>query len=467
MSSPITLSNFNSIDFGLILNAVMAQASQPLTTLQSRQSDLASENNQYNLLATKLGSLETAAAGLSTSTGVTTYAASVSDTSALAVTPTGGEVAGTYDVVVDNLAKTQVTASSSTAPDADTTVVATGGTITIGGVAVTLSGSVTLQGLASEINATASIPVTASVVQSAPDTYRLVLTSADTGLANAFTVTNGLTGGSGVTFTDTDIDGVSGDSIADNAQEALDASLTVNNLAITSSSNTLTSAIPGTTLSLLHADPASTITVSLSPNDSSLITDVQSFVSAYNDLMTFISAQSEAAANGETGTLAHESLVREARSAMRTALGASYGSGTFTRLAEVGIGFNQIGQLTLTQATLTSALAEDRASVVDLFAGTATVGGFTNGAFGTLQGALDVFTQTGGLISAAQIQLNAQGARLDTQISEMQARLAVQRAALQAEYTAADQAMSSLKSQSGTLASMWSGQGSSSLSIYG
>ena len=67
VSSPITLSNFNSIDFSVILNAVMAQASQPLTALQNQQTDLATENKQYNVLATKLGSLETAAAGLSTS----------------------------------------------------------------------------------------------------------------------------------------------------------------------------------------------------------------------------------------------------------------------------------------------------------------------------------------------------------------------------------------------------------------
>ena len=58
MSSPITLSNFNGIDFGVILTAVMAQASQPVELLKSQQSALASESDQYNLLATKIGSLE-------------------------------------------------------------------------------------------------------------------------------------------------------------------------------------------------------------------------------------------------------------------------------------------------------------------------------------------------------------------------------------------------------------------------
>jgi flagellar hook-associated protein 2 len=469
MSSPITLSNFNNIDFSVILNAVMAQESQPLTALQTQQSNLASESNEYNLLATKLGSLETAAAGLSTPSVVTPYTATVSDSSAISVTPTGNEIPGSYNVVVNNLAQSQVTASASTAPDANTTTVATGGTLTIGGVGVTVTGAVTLQGLATQINGTTGINVTASVVQSAPGAFRLVLTSAQTGQANAFTVSNGLTGGSGVTFTDTNNDGVSGDSAADNALQADDASISVNNLAITSSSNTLTSAIPGTTLTLLHADPSATLTASISPDDASTVSSVKSFVSAYNDLMAFISDQKTQAANGTAGTIAHEALVQQARSTLRSAITGAYGSGTFTHLAEVGIGFNQTGQLTLDTSALSSALTQDRASVAKLFAGTSTIGTttFTDGAFGTLQSAIDAFTQTGGLISGAQLQLTSQGTRLDTQIADMQARLAVERAALQQEYTAADQAMTDLKSQSGNLSSLGSSQSANPLITNG
>jgi len=442
VSSPISLSNFNSIDFSVILNAVMAQNSQPLTALQSQQTDIAAENNNYNLLATKLGSLETAAAGLSTASGVTEYSSTLSETGAVAVNANGDAVPGTYDVIVSQLAKAQVSASSSTASDADTTSVGTGGTLTIGGVDVTVAGSVTLTGLATQINATANMGVTASVVQSAPGEYRLVLTSKNTGSANGFTVTGSLIGGAGTSFTNP------------TAQQAMDAKVTVNGVAITSSSNTLTSAIPGSSLSLLHADSTKTITVSVAADDSALTTNVQSFVSAYNDVIAFMTDQSTQAAGGATGTLAHESLLRQARGALRSALSDTYGSGTFSHLAEVGIGFNQTGQLTLDKGALSAAVTQDRSSVVALFAGTTTsTNGFTNGAFGSVQGALDEFTRAGGFVSAAQVQLNAEGSRLDTQISDMTARLAIQRTTLQAQYTAADAAMTQLKSQSGTLAS--------------
>jgi flagellar hook-associated protein 2 len=181
---------------------------------------------------------------------------------------------------------------------------------------------------------------------------------------------------------------------------------------------------------------------------------VKSLVSAYNDVLSFVNDQSAQAANGTTGTIAHEALVSQARSTLRSILSGAYGSptDTYTHLAEVGIGFNQSGQLTLTTATLSSALSTNRASVIKLFAGTGTSSaGFTNGAFGTVQAALDDFTKSGGFVSSAQSLLTAQGARLDTQIADMQARLAVQRTTLQQEYTAADEAMTQLKSQSGTL----------------
>jgi flagellar hook-associated protein 2 len=171
-------------------------------------------------------------------------------------------------------------------------------------------------------------------------------------------------------------------------------------------------------------------------------------------LTKFIQSQSAAAALGQTGTLAHEAILQQARGTLRSVFNGTYGTGTFTHLAEVGLGFDQAGSLTLDKTALTSALTESRSSVVTLFAGTATTGGFTNGAFGTMQSAIHDFTQAGGFVSSAQTLLQAQSSRLDTLIFDMQERLAVQRAALQREYAAADQAMTQLKSQSGTLSSI-------------
>ena len=131
---------------------------------------------------------------------------------------------GIYDVVVSQLARAQVTASTSLHPDADTTAVAAGGSLVINGKTVTVTVPTTLQKLADAINATEDIGVTATVVSPTPGQYQLVLTSHSTGAANGFTIQNNLTGGaSAVTFADTDGDGLSGNSAADNKVSATDA----------------------------------------------------------------------------------------------------------------------------------------------------------------------------------------------------------------------------------------------------
>jgi len=452
VSSPITFSNFNNIDFNLILNSVMQQESQPLQALQTRQSDLSTLNSQYATLATRLGAIESAADDLSTPDVVQQFTATVSDPGALTATASAGAVAGRYEIVVNELARAQVTASATTTPDTDTTIVASGGQLTIGGVQVTISGNVTLKGLVDQINGTAGVPATASIVQTAPGQYRLVLTGTDTGTSRAFTIVNGLTGGAGLAFSDTNGNGVSGDSAADNAVQATDASLLVNNLPVTSASNTLTSVIPGTTVTLTAKDPAKTVVVTVSGDNAALIGKVQSFVTAYNALVSFANDQSKAAAGGQTNTLAHDSVLRELRDALRSALLGAYGSGTFTHLAEVGLGFDRNGNLTLDTTALNDALGRDPASVTALFAGTATAGG----AFSAIQDLVRQYTQAGGFLPEAQQTVQGQIDQLGRQIADMQDRLAVRRAALLQEYIAADQAMTALKAQSGSLASFGS-----------
>ena len=67
---------------------------------------------------------------------------------------------------------------------------------------------------------------------------------------------------------------------------------------------------------------------------------------------------------------------------------------------------------------------------------------------------LDGYTNAVGQISSAKDRLNKQIDAMDAQIASMQVRLALQREALQREFTAADAAMSRLKNQSGALANL-------------
>jgi flagellar hook-associated protein 2 len=430
MGSPTTFSGFNGIDFSVILNSVMQQASQPLTAMQTRQTEFKSQLTALGKLTTQANTLQQAAKDLQKSTSADAVAASTTDATAVGVSSGSGAIAGRYDVVVQSLAHAQVTTSVETAPDADTTAVATGGTLTIGGKTVTLTGSVTIQQLASAINTTTDIGVTASVVRSGAGAYRLVLTGKNTGADESFTITSGLTG-STLTF-------------AGNAVEASDASITVNNVDVTSSTNTFDAAVPGVTLTVLKADPDSTVGVNVTASSAALKTRIDAFVKAFNDVVSFTNDQKSARAKGENGNLARDPVLRQISLAVRTALTAAHGSGAIDRLSQIGVEFTLTGTLKLTASKLEAALTEDPDAVLSLVTG-------ATGAFGEISTALDVFTASDGLLHSGTDRINTQIRSLDNQLAKAQDRLAAYRQSMQQEFTAADMAMSRLRSQSSAL----------------
>ena len=445
-TSGITFSGFNEIDFSVVLNAIMTQESQPLTALQKIQSDLQKTDANYATLATKLGALRSASSDLASPSSLFTYAATTSDSAALTTSASAGAIAGRYEVVVNELAHRQVMASASTAPDTDTTIIASGGTLTIGGETITVSSPVTLRQLVTQINADTNAPATAGIVETSPGAYRLTLSSKETGAANAFTVQNGLTGAT-LAFSDTDNDGTSGDSAADNAVTATDASVLVNNIPVTSTSNTLTAGIPGVSVTLLQKDPSKTVVVTVERDDSALAGRVDAFVSSYNDLVKFATDQSTAAGNGSKGTLGRDPLLRALRTQVRDALAAAHGSAAFTRLAEVGLGFNRTGQLTFDRAAFNTALEQDPTAVQTLFTHA------TTGVFTSVKSLVDNYTKAGGFVPAARTRVTDELSRLGRRMDDLTERLAVRRRSLQAQFTAADAAITRLKSQSGALSS--------------
>jgi flagellar hook-associated protein 2 len=433
-----------------VLNAIMQQASQPLTALQSRQTSLKSQANTFTTLTTRLLDLQQAAEDLSTAQGLASLKATASDPSAVSVSIGADAAAGHLDVVVQELARAQVTATTSTTPDADTTVVANAGTITIGGVDVAIAGDVTLEGLADAINGTDGIGVSAAVIRTAPGAHRLVLSATDSGTAGAFTIVNGLSGGTGIVFADADANGTSGDSAADNAVTATDAALLVNNIPVTGPSNTFADVITGVTITALKKDAATTVGVDIASDITAFEAKVEKFVGAYNEFVKFVNDQRTSATNGDGASIGRDPLLRQLRNSLRTDLLGAHGAGAFTRLSEVGIVFTVTGTLDLSSSQLSEALATDADAVRDLFGG-------PGGVFPAVQGLLQSYTDVSGFIPSAKERLTQQAKAMDTQISNLQNRLAVQRESLLREFIEADQIMSRLKNQSGSLASFGSG----------
>lgn len=433
MGSPVTFSGFNNIDFNLILDSVMQQARAPLTALESRQSGFKQQLTALGKFTSQTEALKDAAADLEEATAGDAVAASSTDASAVTVTAGADAIAGSYDVIVQELARAQVTAAATTMADTNTTIAATGGTLVIGGTTVTVTEPVTLQQLATLINGTTGVGVRASVVQSSAGAYRLVLTGTDTGADAAFTISNGLTG-SPLTF-------------AGNAVEATDASILVNNVAVVSSTNVFDAAIPGMTLTVLKKDPATTIGVNVTADSGALKARLDTFVKAYNDLTNFFGEQRAAEAKGDAATLARDPMLRQIKNQLRTVMTAAYGVSSPSRLTEIGLEFTLAGTIKLDATKFSDAFTADPTGLQTLLSG-------ATGAFAAVGTVLDTYTRTDGLIDAGRERLTTQIRSLDNQLFQAQSRLAVQRQTLQKEYLAAEIAMSRLNSQSSALSGL-------------
>jgi len=267
-----------------------------------------------------------------------------------------GDATAPYKVVVTGTAGSDyafTVSSSASGIDFDTTIQsASTSTITID------AGSDTPAGVVDAVN-NAGTGLSAQLVNTgdASTPYKVVLTGAS-GKYNAFSVTSSV---SALNF-DTSL------------QTASDASLTVDGIAITSSSNTVSGAISGVTLNLLSTN-STAATVSLTNDTSAAKTKITALVTAYNDAMDLLDEITNPKSTLETygGTMVGNSSVNAIRNTLRTLVtddsSTASASGTLTALRDIGVEINSKGRLTTNSVTLDLALNFDFANTVTLLSG--------------------------------------------------------------------------------------------------
>jgi len=382
--------------------------------------------------------------------------AGCSDSSRVAVVRTGGAAAGGYSIGVSRLARAQqmTQGSSATAASADSTL-----TIQVGSGAaidVALTAGDTLQTVADKINGSSGMGAYASVVNS-----KLVLSGRTTGAANTISVTGPAAADFGFTQT----------------QSALDAQYTVDGVAKTSASNTVTDAMAGITLTL-KATTASDVSISISapgPDTDAVQAKVQAFIDQYNSTIDFIRGKlnEKVVPNPTTdadrikGVLQNDSALSGLLANLRSAIadpvsgrpstssllaqigvstGASTGGGTLNRDAIAG-------KLTLDSAKLTDALTNHFADTKALL-NNATGDYTTMGLSQRLDAIVNAWTDSStGIISSRISSEQSTIDALTQRSADMDVRLATREQALKAQFTAMETALSAAQSQSAWLTS--------------
>jgi len=374
----------NGIDVTAIVSEIQAGQSGQVTAWKADQTTLQTQATTIGNISTDLSSLASAVQTLSDPTGALTgLTATSSQSEILTATVQAGATAASYNVVVSSLASTGTLYTAAIA-NATTSVLPTGQTtgdlqVQIGGsggttadIPITAGSNDTLTTLAQSINTLStknSWGITASVVTDASGS-RLALYSQASGSPGALAI--GATNTTSLTF-ETPVGGT-------------DALFTINGIPYSTTSNTVTGAIPDLTLNLLSADSGLPLQVTVGPNTTGITAAITTFVNAYNTVVSDINSQfAFNTTTNSQGTLGSDNSLRVLQSSLladmtyATTDPTSVSSG-LVNLAALGIDMNDDGTLTVNQvATAThpsfaNELATNPSAVQNFFQNASSTG---------------------------------------------------------------------------------------------
>jgi flagellar hook-associated protein 2 len=277
----------------------------------------------------------------------------VSDESVLGATSRAGLSADSFaaTVVVNQLARAQTNYSGVVA-DRTAAIGAGTMTLTVGGVAKTITIGATnnsLDGLANAINASGA-GVTASIIADEGG-HRLIL-KGPTGETGAFTLAANAGADPALSAFST-----SGMTVG---QTAANAEFTIDGVAFSRANNIIDDVIPGMSLTLKKAAPGQGVDIGASRPLDMIKQTVGDFVSVYNQLKKSLVAASSL--SGATTSL--REIERELSNLVNKVL-SSHGS--INKLSDIGISSTKDGLLSVDNAKLDKVLASDAGAVEALF----------------------------------------------------------------------------------------------------
>ena len=285
------------------------------------------------------------------------------------ITTTSSASSGTYSLIVNNLATESKLITSG---HAGTTAAVASGTVTIvigssASATVTInSTNNTLDGLRLAVN-NLGLDVKASFLNDGDTTnpYRLLISGTQTGSSGTVTMSHAPTS----TPFSVNLPGIS----FETTQTARDASLLLDGVSITKSSNTVTDVISGAALKLQSAGSG---TISLSTDTEAITTKVSDFVDEFNDISLFLAEQLALdSETEETGVLFGNFAVQNLQQILRSSISSKVTgiSGDYTYLSQIGITTQSDGTIILDTDDFSDALVGDIENVSQLFSSNGSV----------------------------------------------------------------------------------------------
>jgi flagellar hook-associated protein 2 len=281
---------------------------------------------------------------------------------------------------------------------------------------------------------------------SALNPYKILLTGA-TGASQDFSVTS-----------------TPADLSFDNVTPATDAVFSVNGIAMTRNSNTVTDAIAGVTLSL-RAPTAGAATVDLTRDTASLNTKMTDLVTAYNDANDLLNQVSDPKSTLDTygATLVGDSTVRTVRQQLRSLFqGTSSTPGTnVSAFWQLGLSVDEKGKMSLDSAKLDASLNNNFSDVVKSLTGNYdNLSAFSKAPAGLMGDAVRKLTNLldpkGALMSQSE-SASSQNTKYQKDLTDLQTRMDSLLARYTKQFAAMDSLVGQVNSQKTSLKSTFDG----------
>ena len=444
-----------------IIASLLAVEKQPLLKLQTSATTMQTKLSVFGQMQSLVSAFRDAAAPLYKADAYTVTKAGSSDSTSVAATSTSAAVPGSYAVSVSALSSTQSTVSAAGQFAGATSLVGTGSiTVRLGSwnadataftpkagsqdivIPVGASDS-SLGAIRDKINAAAA-GISATLITDANGS-RLALQSSNTGAENGFRISVADDDGS-----DTDALGLSRIAFDPPSatgqmaltQSATNAQATINGIAVTTAGNTLTGVVDGITFTLNKVTTTPTI-VSVASDTAAVKNLMTGFVTAFNELASFLNSATRFDASTKSGALLQgDALTTGLQTQLRSLIGQpGSASSKFKTLSDIGIEFQKDGTLKVNDTKLAAAmtnLPELRAAMSTVDPVDATRNGFGKRLASWAEGLLATDGRLPGKTKSIQSQIASNrkdqdkfGDRLD-QIEKR----------LRAQYTALDTTMS-------------------------
>jgi len=304
--------------------------------------------------------------------------------------------------------------------------------------------------------------VVASVVHEESGKSRIVFKSQQTG----FTYRMGMTDSSASLLTTLDINsnvlsaGTAGGYITNVGTSATDSELNsklqLDGLTFYRDSNAIGDILNGVTITLKDITPSmETLTVS---NDSAAVQkEVEDYLSAYNDVLSFVRAKIAVDPTTNTrGVLADDSTYRSMQSSLRgimTGIVDSAGSGNPDSLFEIGITADSEGKLSITDSEkFKNKLSEGSTKISDIFNSSSGIAERT-------KTFLDAFVKVGGILDNSKDVLSDKIKNLDARLARFDDRMAKRELQLREQFAQMQKISQALSQQSAAFNSVSSAFG--------